>query len=435
MRARRVPRDDDRCGWLQSAPAAAPPTPLTAELRCDAVVVGAGFTGLAAATRLSELRPGWRVVLLEAQTAGFGASGRSSGFVVDLAHFIARMAPADAERYIRLARAGIASIRERVRAFAIDCDWDERGWFHVAATPQAVEAVGRFSRWLEERGERFEHCDERALERSLGIRFYRAGLRLPGSILVHTGKLVRGLAHALPPGVELFEQTPVLRLHRTGKQYELECRSGRVSAPRVLVAANGYSAALGVLRRRVVPLFTFGSWTRPLTDAEAARLGGEREWGALSEDPMGSTIRRTRDGRILVRNTVAYGGSLQPRARDWERAAANHRRAFEARFPMLGGVELETTWSGLMGVTPSRSPFLGEIEKGVFAAAAYSGAGIATGMQLGALLAELAVGETSSLLADALALPGPTRLPPQPFRQWGTRVQVARMNASAPADL
>src|SRR5687767_10973955 len=102
-RARHLPADDGGCGWIATLP---PPPPARrlgpGTARADCVVVGAGFTGLAAARRLAALRPGWRIALVDAQRAGGGAAGRSSGFVVALAHFVAGMEPAAAARFVRL---------------------------------------------------------------------------------------------------------------------------------------------------------------------------------------------------------------------------------------------------------------------------------------------------------------------------------------------
>ncbi|HEX4953514.1 MAG TPA: FAD-binding oxidoreductase [Thermoanaerobaculia bacterium] len=422
-----TPADDDHCGWLAPFAAERLTSPLEGERIVEVAIVGAGLTGLAAARDLAE-RGGGRIALVEAQRAGWGASGRASGFVVDLAHFVARFPPADQERYVRLARAGIAELRETVRRSRIDCDWDETGWLHVAWSEAGAAEVARLRRWLEKRDEPHQPLDREGLAEVTGVPFYRAGIRLPGSVLVQAGALVRGLARHLPAAVDLYEETPVLSLTRLRDGWHLETPGGRLRAERVLLAVNGYSRGIPGLARRVLPLLTFGSLTRPLTAVEQARLGGEREWGVLAEDAMGSTVRRTRDGRILVRNHVAYRPGLAARPADLETARARHRLAFDLRFPMLTEVAFETTWTGVMGVTPARLPFFGELAPGLWAAGGYTGAGIALGTVLGRLLAEAALDQPSSLLADARALAVPRRLPPEPILSWGATWKVRRMN-------
>lgn len=424
-------REDPEGGWLLGLPPPPPARRLVTVERVEHAVLGAGFTGLAIARRLAELRPGARIALLEARRAGGGASGRSSGFLVDRAHFIARMEPAVSRRYRGLCLSGIEALRGMVRRYSIPCDWDESGWLHAAATGPGLAELPGLRAWLERLDEPFEWLDAAALRSITGSHLYRAGIRLPGSVLVQAAALARGLADALPENVELYEESPVREILRRNGRFRLEAGAGAIEADRLFLATNGYTPALGFLRRRVFPLVTFGSLTRPLTAAEQERLGGEREWGLLSEDPMGSTVRRTRDQRILIRNTVRYLPRFIAGEETLEAARSLHRRAFVARFPVLQEVEFEHTWSGVMGASPNRGHCFGEIAPGLFAAAGYTGAGIAMGTTAGLLLAGLALREGCALLEDMLSLPEPTRLPPQPFLGFGIRWRVARMNASA----
>jgi glycine/D-amino acid oxidase-like deaminating enzyme len=146
---------------------------------------------------------------------------------------------------------------------------------------------------------------------------------------------------------------------------------------------------------------------------------------------MGSTVRRTRDQRILIRNSAHYTPRLAVDDARRLDARALHRVAFQARFPALRHVEFDYTWGGIMGASPNRGHSFGELAEGLFAAAGYTGAGIAMGTTAGLLLADLALGEESERLEAMLGLPAPTRLPPQPFLGVGARWQVGRMNASA----
>ncbi|MFP5286590.1 MAG: NAD(P)/FAD-dependent oxidoreductase [Thermoanaerobaculia bacterium] len=427
---RTLPQDDGDCGWIRTLPPPPPARRLTSVERADCAVLGAGFTGLAIARRLAGLQPDWRVIVVDAQRAGFGSSGRSSGFVVDRAHFIARMEPETSRRYLGLCRYGIGLLRDAVQAHGIDCDWDETGWIHAAAGEVGAAALPNLRAWLDGLGEPYEWLDAAGLERITGMACYKAGLRLPGSVLVQPAALVRGLAASLPGNVELYEEFPVRSIEKR-ERFRLETDAGAVEADRLFLAANGGTPALGFLRRRVFPLFTFGSLTRPLDRAEQEALGGEREWGLLAEDPMGSSVRRTRDQRILIRNTVHYTPGLRVDDTLRREARAQHRVAFLARFPALRHVEFAHTWGGAMGCSPNRGHSFGELDEGLFAAAGYTGAGIGMGTTAGTLLADLAVGAGSDLLDDMLSLPDPTRLPPQPLLGIGIRWRVAQMNASA----
>lgn len=392
-------------------------------------MVGAGFTGLAAARRLAELRPEWSLVVLDAGAVGSGASGRSSGFVVDLAGFIAAMPPDHAERFIRLSRAGISELETLVRRHQISCDWDSSGFFHVAAGQVGSEALARLETWLRARGEAAVRYDAMALAETLGTRFYRAGLHMPGSVMVQAGSLARGLAHVLPSNVRLFESSPVQEIE-TGTPHSVRTHSGGVRSPRVILALNAYAPNLGILRRRIFPLMTYGSLTRPLRSDEREALGGESTWGILAQDPVGSSLRRTPDQRLLIRNTLRYSPDLRTSEGRLRRFRQTHYRTLLARFPQLPDLEIEHTWSGAMGVSPNQFPFFGEIAHGLVTAGGFTGAGIAMGTICGHLLAEKLVDRPSDLRNDLEALPGPSWLPPEPFLGLGIRFRVARMNAS-----
>jgi len=429
VRALRLPADHYASGWLALLPAPPPSRRLTGDGRADVVVVGAGFTGLAAARRLAEHRPDWRIVVLEAQRVGSGASGRNSGFVVDVGHYDHRLGVEGNRRLARLARAGIAHLRGLVMSgHGIDCAWTERGRLHGAASDAGMRSLEAFRAGLEMMDEPCEWLDAAAMTAITGTLHYRAGIRTPGSVLVQPAALVRGLAAALPENVELCEETRVRRIRR-GKTFRVETDTGALMAARVLLATNGYTPALGFLRRQVFPMCTFGSLTRTLTTDEHAALGGETEWGLVSEARMGSTVRRTRDGRILIRNTALYARGLGITERTRADVRAIHRRAFLARFPALGQVELQHTWAGVMGMSQNGVQFFGRIARDLFAAAGYNGVGVAMGTISGSLLADLVVGADSLLLADMQALPQPSWIPPEPLLGAGVRATLARLGA------
>ncbi|MEM7351849.1 MAG: FAD-binding oxidoreductase [Acidobacteriota bacterium] len=446
QRVRILPQDDASSGWNEPLPARPPSRSLRGEVRADTAVIGAGFTGLAIARRLAEVEPDWRIAILEAQRVGSGASGRASGFVVDLTDFASRM-PLEAMRlYVEVAGSGIADLRRLVRDHDLDCDWDETGWIRAAGGEEGQRFLDAFPSLYEPLEIDYERLDRDRMHAITGTSFYRAGMRLPGYPLVHSAALVRGLAQTLPKSIELYEESPVLRIRggnasriqggsasplRGENPFRIETEHGSVIADRILLATNGYTPALGFLPRRIFPLYTFGSFTRPLTDAEQQALSGDSEWGLLAMDPMGSTVRRTRDQRILIRNTSFYSRKLRVDRPTRERMRQFHRQAFDQRFPMLPEAELEYTWAGLMGTSHNGQISFGELRPGLFVAAGYTAAGIAMGTAAGRLLAELAAGVDSPHLRFVLDLPKPTWMPPDPFRSLGGWWLNERMNAKA----
>ena len=430
MRVRRLPQDDDACGWTALLSALPPPRRLQGAQRADAAIIGAGFTGLAVARRLAALRPDWRIAVLDAQRVGGGASGRNSGFVVDLPHYVPARGPEGNRRLLRLGRAGLQQLRELVHTHAIDCDWTERGRLHGGAGDEGMRHLERFIAGAEALGEPYERLDRAALAARIGTAYYRGAVRTPGSIMVQPAALARGLARALPAAVEVFEESPV-RAIDSGDGFRVASDTGSLHAARLFVATNGFTPGLGWLRDRLFPLMTFASLTRPLSAGEAAALGGEPVWGLVSEAQMGTTLRRLGDGRMLIRNTVRYRPSLRADPALRARVREQHRRDFRARFPMLAGVDFEYTWGGVMGATFNGAHSFGQLAPNLYAAAGYNGVGIAMGTVSGLLLADLALGAESALLADMQALPAPDRIPPEPALGIGVRTTLAYLSRKA----
>jgi glycine/D-amino acid oxidase-like deaminating enzyme len=150
---------------------------------------------------------------------------------------------------------------------------------------------------------------------------------------------------------------------------------------------------------------------------------------------MGTSVRRTRDHRILIRNSIRYEAGIRSGAAQRRAIRSLHRESFRARFPALCDVDFEYTWGGVMGVSLNNVQFFGRVAQGVFASAGYNGVGLALGTASGQLLADLAAGSESPLLRDVQALPGPAWLPPQPFLGVGIRLALAHLQRRAGGEL
>jgi glycine/D-amino acid oxidase-like deaminating enzyme len=183
---------------------------------------------------------------------------------------------------------------------------------------------------------------------------------------------------------------------------------GSVSAPKVLLATNGFTQDLGLPEARVVAMTTFASMTYP--DGRPPGGGG---WALVCEDLMGSTLRRTPDGRLLVRNTVRYSPRTDGGRASAAPIVAAHRRSLAARFPDLADLPFEFSWGGVVGVTANEVPYFGEIRPGVYLSAGCNGVGVSLAAVSGALLADLAAGVDSPLRRDREAIQKPSRVPPR----------------------
>ncbi len=400
------------------APAASRPH-LSGTQTADFAVVGAGITGLCVAHELARLEPQKKVLVLDGTRVGLGSSGRNSGFIMDIPHYDSSLGPAGNELLIRLGRAGIRHLQELVTAAGCNCQWSADGCLRGAATDRGMRRLEEFARGMEQLKEDFSWLDRDAMEKLTGTRFYRAGIRCPGPVLVQPWRLVQGLADALGENVQIFEESEVLSVE-FGRPPKLRLAGAEVSASAIFLAVNGYAPWLALLSRRIVPLVTFASMTHPIAAAELSACAASHPWGLIPEERIGTTVRRTEDDRVLIRNTVLYQGKGTLGRQSLERARRQHRASLAARFPALSDHPFSHTWAGVLGMTLNRASFFGPLHPGqsVFVAAGFNGVGLALGAIAGKLLADLALGCAAeelwaiTRLRRAWPLPPPALLAP-----------------------
>lgn len=435
-----VPEDLAGSGWYEILKDRPDFPRLESNIRADWLVVGAGFAGLSAARRLCRNRPGERIAVIDAQAVAWGAAGRNSGFMIDLPHDLSSDSYAGDQssdrRQIEQNRAAIAFAREAAAELDLGAHLSPIGKIHAAADAAGHTSLQQFSAHLTALGEPFEALDAGDMQRITGSCHYVAGIHAPGTVLIQPAAYILGLARGLAVrhGVGVYESTPLLRLE-TGPDHVAHTPKGTVTAPRVILAVNGHVESFGLFRRRLMHVFTYASMTRQLTEAEQRRLGGEPEWGLVPAHPMGSTVRRLRSGRIVVRSVFSWN----PDRRTCEAQVRNngeiHDRSFTARFPMLENVEMEYRWGGHLCLSRNAVPAFGEVADRLFAAACQNGLGTTKGSLSGMLAADLACGEHSRLLEEWQNQPPPAKLMPEPFMGLGARTYLKWTQSRAGLDL
>lgn len=423
-----LPADDPTPGWFHTSRKREPKPPLIGDDEAPWVVIGGGFTGLSAARQLALNFPNDRVILVEGQQVGFGTSGRNAGFLIDVPHDIG--APdyigdqTIAKQILDLNRYGQFMLRDLVEQFDItDAQLRHSGKYQAAVEDKGIAVLEAYHGGLKKLGQPVEIIDGKDLPDILGTSFYRKALFTPGTMLVQPSALVKGLADSLPPNVTLYEDTVITAVDY-GKQTVLQHATGRIVAGKLILANNHFGTQFGFLEDRILPIFTYGSLTRPLTKPEQDSIGGKEFWGVIPADPFGTTSRRTHDNRILIRNSFSYNADGRFKDGFTKRFAQDHRTSFERRFPTLTDVPFEHTWGGGLGMTRNGAGFFGELRQNVYGALGCNGLGTVRGTATGALLADVLAGKRHALSDFLLSGPKPVMNPPQPFLTMGVNANL-----------
>lgn len=422
-----LPNDDAMCGWYHTAPRRQARPAHSGNKKARWAILGAGFTGLAAARQLALNFPAEEIVLIDAQEVGFGTSGRNAGFAIDLPHDIGAddyIGDVDlAKSTLKLNRMGQTILHSLVQEHQIDCHMRPSGKYQAAVEDRGIAVLDAYRRGLDKLGEPYEVIAGEDLPAHIGTSFYRQALFTPGTMLVQPSALVKGLADSLPSNVTLHENTPITGVEY-GEKVVLTHRQGRIVTDKLLLANNAFGARFGFLPRTVLPMYLYASLTRPLTDAEQAQLGGKSFWGVIPADPFGSTVRRTHDNRILMRNSFSFNPDQQSKPQCLERFARNHRQSFQRRFPMLPDVDFDYTWSGSLALTQNHKGFFGQLAPNVYGALFCNGLGVTRGTVTGTLLADLIAGKRHELIDFLLSTSGPNTLPPEPLLSIGVNATL-----------
>lgn len=394
-----------------------PQTTLPKSTVFNTIVIGAGYTGLAAARRLAELEPDKSVLIIDAAPIAESSAGRNSGFLINLPHNTkmgGHTSPVEvARKQIRIYDEGLAWLRHLVVSHNIDCGWNPIGKYHAAATQDGIKNLKATLRQYRDWGISYSELDSDALAKKLGTRYYQYGYHSVHNVFVQPAALIRGLAGSLPQNAYLLESEPVLELNGNGP-FTVKTVRGTFSADRVILANNAFAKALGVLRDRLITIYTYAGMTPRLPQSELEKLGEEKEWGVIPANRLGTTLRRTQDGRFMVRSAYSY-----EREQPLDKTRAMLSESFKRRYPQLASHRFEYLWGGTTALTRNGATFFGLLRPGVYASLGCNGAGVLKGSIYGKLLAEMAVGSQSQLLTDALSLERPTWLPPEPFRRIG----------------
>ena len=419
--------NDNGCSWINDLNPRQNIKSLSNNISTNWLIIGAGFTGLSAARKLGELFPEEKIIIVDAQLAGDGASGRNSGYLVDTTLNDGFTSNKELESYKKKADIydlGISTVKNFIKQYQVDCDWNECGKFFASSRKEDLTILSNFSNTLEKLGYDHDILNNDQLTNRLGTNFYNVGLYTKGGILLHPGKLVRAMVDTLPKNVDLYENSSLLEWSRAKDLIKCRFENSTIKSKKIIFATNGFLRSLGIKKNYNFPITLTASMTRPLTDKEFEILGRPKEWGVLPVRPMGATIRMTRNRRILIRNTAELNNPNYMSPSLLKKRSIKQKIGIKKRFPQLPDDIIESSWSGVVSRTRNSSQIFEKIDKNIFVAGSYNGSGIGVGTLFGEQIALKAIGETTNEIKTIELRKKPTWLPPYPFLEIGVRSRL-----------
>ena len=407
--------------WPGTVPAPHPGfDPLTDEAVCDFAIIGGGYTGVSAALRLTQ--SGADVVVLDAKTPGWGASGRNGGLVsvggskLSDDRIVKIAGQADAETYFQAERAAVEMVETLLETFDLDVDRHSDGYTYVAHSPRHIDDVRAYGEQYNRRyGLKAAFLNKGQMaEQGLNSPDFHAATHLPLGFALNPLKFILGLTEAAQrAGVRMYSNTEVQEIVQNNG-YILKTPRGQVRAAKLLFATNGYTSdnMPKALANRYLPVQSNILVSRPLTEGEIADQGWFSRQFVCDSRTLLHYFRLLPDNRMLL----GLRGTVRATPANLTRTRARARADFDRMFPEWRHVETPHFWSGLICMTRDLLPFAGAVHgmDNAFAALAYHGNGVTMAPYCGALMADAALGQKRLAHPDIMQ----RRLPRFELGRW-----------------
>ncbi|MGV9764417.1 NAD(P)/FAD-dependent oxidoreductase [Micromonospora tulbaghiae] len=434
--------------WLDRPVRPDPLPPLAGPHTADLLVVGGGYAGLWTALLAKEADPDRDVLLVDAGTCGWAASGRNGGFcAASLTHGLANGAerfPGEIGELERLGRENLDAIAATVAKYDIDCDFERTGELAVAVEPYQLDGLAADADLARRYGHDVRLLDRDEVRAEVASPTYLGGMWDADRVaLLDPAKLAWGLRRAaLDLGVRVHEHTRVTGLARDGAGLRATTAGGTDAAPgavrarQVVLATNAFPPLLRRLRSWLVPVYDYALMTEPLTAAQRDAIGWRHRQGLADTGNQFHYYRLTADNRILFGGYDAiyhYGNRVAPALEQREATFTTLASHFFATFPQLDGLRFSHRWGGVIDTCTRFCAFFGTAYDGRLAyAAGFTGLGVGATRFGARVTLDLLSGADTPLTRLDLVRRKPLPFPPEPARSVGinlTRWSLARADA------
>ncbi len=421
---------DPRLDW-------SPRPALHGDLEADVAIVGAGFTGLWTAHYLAEADPTLRIVVLEAEVAGYGASGRNGGWC-------SALFPASQDKLARLPGSSPAAALAQHREMCATVDevgrvadrlgvpFAKGGTVVLARTgPQWRRAQAEVTHARSQGRDDLVLLDEAATGARLRATRVRGATYTPDCAAIHPALLVRRLADDVERrGVRVLEHSPVLRIE-PGRAVTA---AGTVRAEVVVRATEGYTPGLAGQRRAVVPVYSLVLATEPLPRATWEEIGLARRETFSDHRHLIIYGQRTDDDRLVFGGRGApyhLGSRIRPEFDRDPRVFAKLRETLVDLFPAVGTARIDHAWGGALGIPRDWCASVGlDRGTGLAWAGGYVGDGVATTNLAGRTLRDLVLGHDTALVRHPWVGHRSRRWEPEPLRWLGINAGLRAMTVA-----
>ena len=418
--------------WNESTtPGLTDQVPLRGDYKADVVIVGGGYTGISAALHISEAFPDRKILLLDANLAGAGASGKNSGLVLPgingfkpiMDEWIAKGRDDKAKEVYEKTASGMKIIEKLVQEHKIDCDWEPVDLLLCALDSNHEEACNHIKHRYETVGVDAEWLSKDMLSEKVNVKGYSGALSVPGTAMVNPAKLNLSVGKLIRKrGVKIYENTPVIRIE-PGSQIKVHLQYGMVQTPTLIIATNAYTPKLGFLNQRIYPIHSHSIVTAPLNGHQLKSLSWKGREPINSMADYFMLFRLTPDNRLFMagHNASYYYNGLIHTGAGGHPVVNDLIQSLRKYFPAISDVPVTHHWVGHVGCTLDTVPTVGAIgpHQNIFFAGGYTGYGITAAFLFGKILNSLYAGEPIDPVFNLILNRKPPWVPPEPFTSAG----------------